>query len=103
LKPLPNHCNFAVDAPKSHPYKRVSHGERGVRITSRVLATKGFATQIVPSPKRGSRPQGRALYASSDWKGIRRRRRTFAPTFSEGAAQMFLPSLVRMLRCKSEL
>ena len=30
------------------PYKRGSHGERGVPETSRVLAAEGFATQLVP-------------------------------------------------------
>jgi hypothetical protein len=38
----------------SPPYKRGSHGERGVPETSRVLAAKGFATQMVPSPPRVS-------------------------------------------------
>jgi hypothetical protein len=30
------------------PYKRGSHGERGVPKASRVLVTEGFATQMVP-------------------------------------------------------
>ena len=36
------------DTPVRHPYKRGSHGERGVQKTSRVLAAEGFATQLVP-------------------------------------------------------
>ena len=32
------------DTPVRHPYKRGSHGERGVPETSRVIAAKGFAT-----------------------------------------------------------
>ena len=66
------------DTPGGRPYKRGSHGERGVPKTSRVLVTKGFATQMVPFSQR-SRPPGRALYASFDWKGIRRRRRSPVP------------------------
>jgi hypothetical protein len=45
---------FAIlpfDTPMSRPYKRGSHGERGVPETSRVLVTKGFATQMVPLRK----------------------------------------------------
>src|SRR3954464_7257419 len=45
--------NFTFDTPVSPPYKRGSHGERGVPKTSRVLAAEGFATQMVRSPARG--------------------------------------------------
>ena len=44
---------LAFDTPVSPPYKRGSHGERGVPKTSRVLAAEGFATQMVRSPARG--------------------------------------------------
>jgi len=44
---------LAFDTPVSPPYKRGSHGERGVPKTSRVLAAKGFATQMVRSPAGG--------------------------------------------------
>ena len=40
--------NFTFDTPNTRPYKRGSHGERGVPKTSRVLATEVFATQMVP-------------------------------------------------------
>ena len=33
----------------THPYKRGSHGERGVPETSRVIAAQGFMTLMVPS------------------------------------------------------
>ena len=39
------------DTPKAPPYKRGSHGERGVPKTSRVIAAEGFATQLVPFDK----------------------------------------------------
>ena len=56
------------------------------RKTSRVLAAKGFATQMVPlAPASGSRPPGRVFYASSVRKGIRRRRRTSALAFGSAA------------------
>ena len=45
----------------SHPYKRGSHGERGVPKTSRVIAAKGFATQTVPSLPKVSTPGSCAL------------------------------------------
>src|SRR5262245_31062474 len=77
-KPLSNIRNFKFDTPKSRPYKPCSHGERGVPKTSRVIAAKVLATQMVPLASRWSRPSGRALYASSVRKGIRRRRRTSA-------------------------
>ena len=47
-KPLSNIRNFTFDTPETRPYKRGSHGERGVPKTSRVLATEVFATQMVP-------------------------------------------------------
>src|SRR5471030_949674 len=77
---------FAIlpfDTLGGHPYKRGSHGERGVPKTSRVLVTKGFATQMVPLATVGlghlDLGPCRALYASFDWKGIRRRRRSPVP------------------------
>jgi hypothetical protein len=48
FKPLSDICNFTFDTQKTRPYKRGSHGERGVPKTSRVIAAKGFATQTVP-------------------------------------------------------
>ena len=77
-------CNLEFDTPKAAPYKRGSHGERGVPETSRVIAAKGFATRnaLPVLPKVST--LGRALYASSVWKGIRQRRRTFAPSGREG-------------------
>jgi len=47
-KPLSNIRNFAFDTPETRPYKRGSHGERGVPKTSRVLATEVSATQMAP-------------------------------------------------------
>jgi hypothetical protein len=47
-KPLSNIRNFTFDTPETRPYKRGSHGERGVPKTSRVLATGVFMTQMVP-------------------------------------------------------
>jgi hypothetical protein len=47
-EPPSNICNFTFDTPGSGPYKRGSHGERGVPKTSRVIAAQGFATQSVP-------------------------------------------------------
>jgi len=45
-------CNFAFDTPMGRPYKRGSHGERGVPKTSRVIAAQGFMTlTVLPSPK----------------------------------------------------
>ena len=89
-KPLSNIRNFTFDTPETRPYKRGSHGERGVPKTSRVLATEVFATQMVPLARLGSRSSDRALYASLVRKGIRRRRRTSALVLS------FSSSLVRM-------
>jgi hypothetical protein len=87
-------CNFTFDTPMTGPYKRGSHGERGVPETSRVIAAQGFMTLAVPSSIEGLDQcltgGGRALYALSVRKGIRRRRRTFALQ-----ARMFSPSLVR--------
>ena len=85
FKALTDNRNFTFDTPKSPPYKRGSHGERGVPKASRVLVTKGFATQMVPlAPLRVS-TSGRVFYASSVRKGIRRRRRTSALTFGLAA------------------
>ena len=75
LAPLSDNRNFTFDTLKTPPYKRGSHGERGVPKTRRVIAAKGCLTQSVPVRRR-SRLSGRALYASSVRKGIRRRRRT---------------------------
>jgi hypothetical protein len=79
----PSHIrNFTFDTPMTGPYKRGSHGERGVPETSRVIAAQGFMTLTVPSSIEGLGHSlcggGRALYALSVRKGIRRRRRTFA-------------------------
>jgi hypothetical protein len=53
LKSLSTIRNFTFDTHKTRPYKRGSHGERGVPKTSRVIAAKGFATQTVPSSAKG--------------------------------------------------
>ena len=53
FKPLSDICNFTFDTLKAHPYKRGSHGERGVPKTSRVIATKGSSTQTVPASAKG--------------------------------------------------
>jgi hypothetical protein len=74
-------CNFTFDTPMTRPYKRGSHGERGVPETSRVIAAQGFMTLMVLSSAEGLDQSllggGRAFYALSVWKGIRRRRRAF--------------------------
>jgi hypothetical protein len=50
-------CNFAFDTPMTGPYKRGSHGERGVPETSRVIAAQGFMTLTVPSSIEGLDPR----------------------------------------------
>ena len=96
-----NICNFTFDTPEHRPYKRGSHGERGVPKTSRRKCDAGFSDPKVPPSNRGSRSPGRALYASLDRKGIRRRRRTSVPCLRI-RAQMFSSSLVRNVRRKSD-
>ena len=51
LRPAQHVRNFRFDTPVTRPYKRGSHGERGVPETSRVLVAKGFATLTVPLQK----------------------------------------------------
>src|SRR5690349_11343903 len=68
-----------------HPYKRGSHGERGVPKTSRRKSDGGFFDLNGTPGSPGSRPPGRVFYASSVRKGIRRRRRTSALTFGLAA------------------
>ena len=41
----------------TRPYKRGSHGERGVSETSRVIAAQGFMTLMVPSSTEGLDPR----------------------------------------------
>jgi hypothetical protein len=90
-------CNFAFDTPGGGPYKRGSHGERGVPETSRVIAAQGFATLKVPGSAEGLDPRvvcSMHCLLGKGYAGGGGRLRL--------RCKMFSPSLVRNVRRKSD-